>query len=188
MRNLLFTLALLFSVNVFAVYPNIWISSAEVVDGKLEVYFNVDDEYNQYTASDSIYFFTNAVGQEGNYSPVYKMAYSDLDTMTIHNLYYYRFEFEIPSTFFTAQMKVNGRSTMVCCGDKPNILNYIYDLVMPLEEDPNTPPITTSTINPTEEKEEIIYYNMQGIKIEKPTQGLYLWKSLKGSGKVYTAY
>jgi hypothetical protein len=45
-------------------------------------------------------------------------------------------------------------------------------------------PVSTSIVTQIEEKEEIIYYNMQGVKIEKPNEGFYLWKSEKGSGKV----
>jgi hypothetical protein len=66
--------------------------------------------------------------------------------------------------------------------------NYILNTPLVYIDYTIISPVSTSTINPIEEKEEIIYYNMQGVKIEKPTQGFYLWKSQKRSGKVYTEY
>jgi hypothetical protein len=178
MRTLLFTLALLLSVNVFAVNPTIAIKSAENINGTLEVYFYFRNNDAYFTPSDSIYFYTIATDGTGNYSLIHKMAVSDTLGME-HDGLFYKLEYQIPSSFHSAPMKINGSTKLACCGTG-SIIQFQYNLVI---ED-----IITSTVNPVEEKEEIIYYNMQGIKIEKPSEGFYLWKSEKGSGKIYSTY
>ncbi len=44
----------------------------------------------------------------------------------------------------------------------------------------------TSIINPLDSAEKITYYTFQGLKIEQPSNGLYIWKAENGeSGKIY---